>query len=443
MTSSSAKTTNRISRAQHKSSRKGERGVTIFIVAVAMVSLLAMAVLAIDIVTLYVASGQAQQAADAAALAGAEAFSSSSFTSAPLIVPQSSVCNGSSGDADMRAQAIAAKFKIGGTAPTSVVTSCNFTEVENPQVTVTVTRTGLPTFFARIWGYSGSTVTATAKAEAYNPSFNPGSSPSPTIDVTGVKPWLVFNCDRPPCLARKFVASNYAVSNSGLIGQPITLHLIASSIDPTSASTPQEIPTPQIVAFYAIDPPAPVSCPSSSAVSCNQIGTGPPGLYYHDNIACRGTAHFTCGQIIGPGQPIQVDTRSIGNLIARTDPGTQCLIHANAPGPAQGQDTFTTGALPVTIAGGSNNPNSSLRLASSISRSDSVVTVPVFNCPAIGACDGTAQLPIVGFLQLGIQSVVAGDISVVVLNVAGCDPSNPGVPISGAGISPVPVRLTR
>jgi len=44
--------------------------------------------------------------ADAAALAGAAAFSSSGFTSAPTIVPQSSVCNGSSGDADMRAQAI-------------------------------------------------------------------------------------------------------------------------------------------------------------------------------------------------------------------------------------------------------------------------------------------------------------------------------------------------
>src|SRR5882724_9948875 len=212
MTSSSTKTTNHISRAQDKSSRKGERGVTIFIVAVAMVSLLAMAVLAIDIVTLYVASGQAHQAADAAALAGAAAFSSSGFTSAPTIVPQSSVCNGSSGDADMRAQAIAAKFTISGTPPTTVATSCNFTEVENPQVTVTVVRTGLPTLFARIWGYSGSTVTATAKAEAYNPSFNAGSPSSPPIDVSGVKPWLVFNC-KPPCAAPKFITSNYAVSN--------------------------------------------------------------------------------------------------------------------------------------------------------------------------------------------------------------------------------------
>jgi hypothetical protein len=439
MTSSPAKTTNPISRAQHKSSRKGERGVTIFIVAAGMVSLLAMAVLAIDVVTLYVASGQAQQAADAAALAGAAAFSSSGFTSAPSIVPQSSVCNGSTGDADMRAQAIAAKFKIGGTAPSSVVTGCNFTEVENPQLTVTVTRTGLPSFFARIWGYSGSTVTATAKAEAYNPSFNLGSSPSPTIDVTGVKPWVVFNCNKSPCPSTQFIASNYAIFDPTLIGQALTLRLIASSTDPSSPPPP-----PNIAFFYAIDPPAPVSCPSSSAVSCNQIGTGPPGLYYHDNIACKGSAHFTCGQIIGPGQPIQVDTRSIGNLQSRTDFGTQCLIHANALGLAQGQDTFTAGPPPVIIGGGSNNPNSSMRLASSISRSDSVITVPVFNCPAVGACDGTAQLPIVGFLQLGIQSVpVPGDISVVVLNVAGCDPSNLGVPISGAGISPVPVRLTR
>jgi len=361
-----------------------------------MVSLLAMAVLAIDIVTLYVASGQAQQAADAAALAGAEAFSSSSFTSAPLLVPQSSLCNGSSGDADMRAQAIAAKFKIGGTAPTSVVTSCNFTEVENPQVTVTVTRTGLPSFFARIWGYSGSTVTATAKAEAYNPSFNPGSSPSPQIDVSGVKPWLVFNCQLP-CAAPHFIASNYAVSSLASIGQSKTLHLIASGTDPTT------VPPPKIP-FFAIDPPAPVSCPSSSAVSCNQIGTGPPGLFYHDNIACRGTAHFTCSQppINSPGQ-IPVDTRSLGPLQTRTDAGTECLIHANAPGLDQGQDTFTIGGPPVTIGGGSNNPNSSLRLASSISRSDSVVTVPVFNCPAPpAACDGTVQLTVVGFLQLGI-----------------------------------------
>jgi hypothetical protein len=250
-----------------------------------------------------------------------------------------------------------------------------------------------------------------------------------------VKPWLVFNCQLP-CGAPNFIGSNGAISNPASIGTQITLHLRQFDTPPTPPPAPPQT-------FYAIDPPAPVSCPSSSAVSYNQIGTGPPGLYYHDNIACKGTAHFSCGQIIGPGQPIQVDTRSQGNLIARTDPGTQCLIHANGPGLAQGQDTFTITGPPITIAGGSNNPNSSLRLASSISRSDSVVTVPVFNCAAGPTCNGTVDLQIAGFLQLGIQSVVAGDISAVVLNVAGCNPSNTGLPISGAGTSPVPVRLIR
>ena len=51
----------------HRRSR--ERGQTIILVAVALVSLLAMAALAIDVTTLYVARGEMQRAADAAALA--------------------------------------------------------------------------------------------------------------------------------------------------------------------------------------------------------------------------------------------------------------------------------------------------------------------------------------------------------------------------------------
>jgi hypothetical protein len=71
-----------------------------------------------------------------------------------------------------------------------------------------------------------------------------------------------------------------------------------------------------------------------------------------------------------------------------------------------------------------------------------VVTVPVFNCPSAGTCDGTAQLPIVGFLQLGIQDVNAsGDVTTVILNAAGVDPAITGTPVIGAGASPIPVRL--
>src|SRR5437667_7114384 len=104
--------------------RRRERGVTILIVAVAMMAMFAMAALAIDIVTLYVSEGEAQTAADATALAGAKVFVSSGFTSGQLGDPtlstaQNLVCNGSTGLADLQAQAVANHNLVAGTAPTS------------------------------------------------------------------------------------------------------------------------------------------------------------------------------------------------------------------------------------------------------------------------------------------------------------------------------------
>src|SRR5436853_7210793 len=60
-----------------------ERGQTIALVALTIVTLLAMAALAIDIVTLYVAKGEVQRAADVAALVAAKAFVDSGVTSDP------------------------------------------------------------------------------------------------------------------------------------------------------------------------------------------------------------------------------------------------------------------------------------------------------------------------------------------------------------------------
>jgi hypothetical protein len=60
-----------------------QRGQTIALVAVAILGFLAMAALAIDLTTLYVAHGEIQRAADAAALAGAKAFVDSGVTTSP------------------------------------------------------------------------------------------------------------------------------------------------------------------------------------------------------------------------------------------------------------------------------------------------------------------------------------------------------------------------
>ena len=52
-----------------------------------------------------------------------------------------------------------------------------------------------------------------------------------------------------------------------------------------------------------------------------------------------------------------------------------------------------------------------------------------------------------GFLQLGILDVqsapaaAAGNIDAVVLNAVGCNPGSTGTPISGGGLTALPVRL--
>jgi uncharacterized membrane protein len=92
-----------------------------------MVAVLAMTVLAIDIVALYVAKDQVQATADAAALAGAEALAYSGTTSAPSVMPLSTVCNGASGQGDLWAQAVVAHSPIAGGLATAT-TSCSAPE---------------------------------------------------------------------------------------------------------------------------------------------------------------------------------------------------------------------------------------------------------------------------------------------------------------------------
>ena len=174
--------------------RKNERGITIVLVAISLLSLLGMAALAIDVSTLYMAHGEAQRAADAAALAGARMFATSGYTSASSTLTASDICQtsavpGAAAAANRQAEAVAAQNLIAGQAAVVQSITCNLTAA-NPQISVTIQRTALPTFFGRIWGGSANSVTATAMAEAYNPS----GSAAP-VQVQAVKPWLIPNCD--------------------------------------------------------------------------------------------------------------------------------------------------------------------------------------------------------------------------------------------------------
>jgi Flp pilus assembly protein TadG len=446
-----------------KIGRKNERGVTIVLVAFSLLALLGMAALAIDVSTLYMAHGEAQRAADAAALAGAKMFANSGYTSVSSPAPstpaaadvcQTSATPGADAAANRQAEAAAAQNTVGGQPAAVQSITCLFAAAPaNPQIAVTVQRTGLPTFFGRIWGGTANSVSATAVAEAYNPS----GSTAP-IQVQGVKPWLIPNCD-PTNVAPgdcghggRFVDDvTGAIQNNGnFVGKTITLKPVPVAAPPPDADT-----VARTLDYYRVNipmnPPAPI-CPSTSAVSCGQVGSDP----YHDNIACVSTSQFSCGQVIGLGQTVTVGAGS--DLL--TDEGTQCLIHASVQGPSLDQDQLLptggvpNGTPPVTITGGNNNPNPLLQGVTSISRSDSIVNVPVYYqpggpnlCP--GGCNQTGT--IVGFLQLGIRQNALtggapaagtdGKIEAVIMNVSGCNSAAAPPAVVGGGVSSIPVRL--
>ena len=433
----------------NRAHRKNERGVTIVLVAVSLVALLGMAALAIDIATLYMAHGEAQRAADAAALAGAKMFAASGYTSAPTSLNPADICQtsgpGASAAANRLAEAVAAQNLIAGQPAAVQTITCDVTPA-NPQITVTIQRPGLPRFFGRIWGSAVNSVSATAVAEAYNAS----GSTAP-IQVKSVKPWLIPNCDPTNGGAGYctngggpgFVDNNTgAIQNNGLfVGKTITLtHVVGAAVPNVTTTVPRTLDYYR--ANVPINPPAPV-CPSTSAVSCDQVGSDP----YHDNIACASTFQFSCGQTIGAGQTVTVG----GGSDVLTNEGTQCLIHAGGQGLAGQDELFPTGGTPngtapIRIKGGDNNPNPALQGVTSISRSDSIVTVPIYHGPGAGGPDLTTQTgTIVGFLQLGITENVAGgpngQVKGVVMNVAGCNPGAGGTAVSGGGVSPIPVRL--
>jgi hypothetical protein len=160
---------------------------------------------------------------------------------------------------------------------------------------------------------------------------------------------------------------------------------------------------------------------------------------YSENVGCTSQVPLTCGL-----QSVTVE--SIPG--ATTSDVAKCMIHARDYGPGQGQDTITFAPGKVlSITGGDANPDSNLQNVQNISRSDSIVTLPIYDdtnlCPS-----GTSPCPtnatIRGFLQVGMTQVAAsanGTLQGVILNASGCPPSPKPSVVSGGNVSSIPVRL--
>jgi Putative Flp pilus-assembly TadE/G-like len=453
--------------------RRGERGQTMALVAISLVSLLAMAALAIDLVTLYTARGQVERGADAAALAAAKALAAGGVTTDPTnsSASPSNTWQVACAVARNQATAVAGQNLAAGQTPNVTVTFVNAPDTVNcstqnvtsafginPQVSVQVQVTGLPTFFSRIWSRATNTVSATATAEAYNPS-NSSSLPSTAgsttpIALSCVKPLLLPNCDPTQpgatCPGSNFIdPSTGAITNTGVIGETFDLTPNCGASSPCNPGPPSiAAGTPPNMKYYpvVIGTAGGYWCPGCSA----STGT------FEQDLGCCNTSRLTCGQ------PLTVDKTDPdpGGPGGEAATAGQCLIHkglgeAYAPNctATLDQDCLDTTVYPFLMKAGSSNPligkttgppptapptASTLAAGDQISTSDSVVSLPIYDSTS-GGTPSTVNM--IGFLQVFIDDVNDnGRFRVTVLNVAGCGNTPSGGAIFGAGPA-IPVRL--
>jgi len=464
------------------------------LVAVAMVGIVAMAALSVDVITLYLAKQEAQRAAEEAALAAAKIIALSGITGDPTnqTLNWSGICGGNLSAATLAAQAVAEQNPVSGIATSSVTvtyaggvsggsitydtdcTNLNSTAFGlNPLVTVQLRRGNLPAFFSRIWGNPGASVSATATAEAFNPSNsgNEGNQISGTlipVQPHCVKPWIVPNINpvnttctttTGPPVCPPFVDTNDGSirrqgislnggSSTGVIGETFWLvpdcaanpSMCLIQANPPQANSTGSPPQPNLLYLPNQVGPTPIAVPSCS--------NGSGSLYYDDIVGCDQAANYQCGV-----KDVNIADLSIGPNADTTD-GVACLIHqgdTTTVSAATGQDylnatTFAApGAYPFQILAGSANPIVATGLASGtpITISSSVVSLPIYDNTEANVTlrnGNQANVTFVGFLQVFINAVDSnGDLLVTVLNVAGCSNNASGTPIPGN--SPLPVRL--
>lgn len=481
-----------IQRPERGSARhERERGVTMALVALAMVGIIAMAGLSVDIGTLYQASAEAQRAADAGALAAAQIISISGLTGDPANVSGSwqLVCGGVGSPASSAAitavqqnlvgrtaiatASISVTYSAGSAAPGGIG-DCSATTAAfgiNPVVTVTVTQPNLPTFFARIWGKTATSVSASASAEAFNPSGSENYSNGGTVvpvQPRCVKPWIVPNVDplhptagcinsatsqncQPLISETDGSIQNPGVynSNSGIIGE--TFHLIPdcnATGNCNSGGGATTFVNPPTANYGTNSPPTLQYVPGvvPAGVAATPSCASSADAYQQAIAGCDETTVYQCGvQASSLPNPNMVDlTENPGHATSDTSQATQCLIHQ-----LSGQDNILDSSFPFAIIAGAGNP---LRIAGTqITSSNSIMSLPIYDNAPGGTLtpltpNGNNQAPvtIIGFLEVFVTSIdatVDGGLDVTVLNVAGCGNQVTAGTAALAGTSPVPVRL--
>jgi Flp pilus assembly protein TadG len=428
------------------------------LVALALLSMLAIVALAIDVITLYSARSETQRAADSAALAAAKMLVDSGVTGDPT---NGALQTAAQTIATKAAKDVAMQSSIAGRPVQSADVTVTFPNTGapsfgiNPMVSVSVLNSNLPTFFSRIWSRATLTVRASATAEGFNPSNSSSLGAGIPVVARCVKPFLLPNCDPvnpnnhgSNCgagFATFFNAATGAITNpgqasAGIIGEQFDLSSDCGAgpvcvLGPPTAN----LPNTSLLYYPALLPAATNACPSSCGGGTN----------FEENIECCNPTPISCGTTATAPvvNTLPVDTTVFpegGGGPAQN--GVECLIHQR---PGNGQDILNDNVFPplnypLKIEVGNNHPlagSSSLAANDLVTTSDSLVTVPVYD----GAGTPAGNVNIIGFLQLFIESAFPGgggkkpgEFHVIVVNVSGCGSSATGTPVAG---NAVPVRL--
>lgn len=436
----------------HKSLGKWhkERGITMILVALAMVAIIAMAALSIDVITLYLDREEAQRSADTAALAAARVLSLTGVTGDPTgaqgglpTPPWPAACT----LATQVAQAIANQNSVGSAVANTVsvtfsyngaTTDCSSVSTGfgiNPQVQVQIIRQGLPTMFSRIWSRNTNTVSASAVAEAFNPSNSGAVAPNGLVAISPrcVKPWLIPNQDPLKAGNPPFVSvADGSIQNQGITLTGVPPGVIGETFPLTDACGPgndcSNITNGKLPPSYGqyvgglVSAGAAVAVPSCAEGSTFQEAVG----------GCDQSTTYSCGFPNGAQADLTINP---GN---DTYAATQCLIHQSGPG-LSGQDTIDTTVFPFQMSAGTANP---VIASGVITSSASIVSIPIYDQTTWTKGNSQPQVTIVGFLQAFItQANSNGSFNLIVLNVAGCSNAATNPPIPVTGNSPVPTRL--
>ena len=412
------KTTMKLTETRRNAARErnAERGVTLVMVAGGMALIVIAAALAIDLGTLYLERSEAQRAADAGALAGAQVFATSGCT-----LDASCLSATVKAAATANATQLAQQNLIFGQTPT--IPAPTFTagggKQTDPLITVTA-QAPAKTFFLPL--SSGATVSATATAEAYNPS---GSTSGPTICTSCLKPFFVPNCDpfhtspvnpapcpgtgttgQPPA---KFFSNGSLPNGNDIVGRTWPLHM------PTGGGTVSTVPSQWLEVDFSLTPP-----------SCNGSGGSQSKTVWAQGVTQCSTTQITCGTVLCTlnGNAVGPNNSAVGDLIS--------YGHGKANG-TNATDSISCTSSGCTMTAGAGNPFSAQ--GQPITTSGSLVSVPVYD----GVLQsGGGQVVVVGYMQLFILDIKhqgqSDDIDAVIVSATTCgNLSGPGCSTTGGG----------